>query len=196
MASRNVPAGILNKYCYTTRMPIYTKTGDTGKTSLFGGSRVSKSHPQVNAYGTIDELSSVLGLVITKIDDTTEQDFLTIIQKDLYQMMASLAGATNITPPTEDAILAFETKIDTLEKTLPKLTRFILPGGTELGSWFHILRTTTRRAEREAVEFFTSESTHAISEDCQAIMLKYLNRLSDLFFMYARKYAEGKETIT
>ncbi len=177
-------------------MPIYTKTGDKGQTSLFGGTRVSKSHPQVKAYGTIDELSSFIGLVITKIDDSTEQDFLTIIQKDLYQMMAILAGATNITLPTEDAILAFETKIDTLEKTLPKLTRFVLPGGTELGGWFHILRTTARRAERETVEFFTSDSSNTMSEDCQTIMLKYLNRLSDLFFMYARTFAEGKETVT
>ncbi len=177
-------------------MPIYTKTGDKGHTSLFGGARVSKSHPQVKAYGTIDELTSFIGLVITKVNDTTERDFLTIIQKDLYQMMAILAGATNIKLPGEDAILSFEAKIDHLDKELPKLTRFVLPGGTELGGWFHILRATARRSERETVEFFISETSHTIQENDQIIMLKYLNRLSDLFFMYARKYADGKETVT
>ena len=90
----------------------------------------------------------------------------------------------------------FEKKIDEFDKQLPKLTRFILPGGTELAGWFHVLRTTCRRSERETVEFFLSNTSHTIDEDSQRIMLKYLNRLSDLFFMYARKYSEGKEILT
>lgn len=177
-------------------MPIYTKTGDKGQTSIFGGGRVAKSHPQVKAYGTIDELTSFMGLVIAKLQEKPEQDFLIIIQKELYQMMALLAGAKNTPLPDEKAIVAFEKKIDQFDKQLPKLTRFILPGGTEMAGWFHILRTTCRRSEREVVEFFISETPHDIGENSQKIILKYLNRLSDLFFMYARKYAEGKEILT
>jgi cob(I)alamin adenosyltransferase len=177
-------------------MPIYTKTGDKGTTAIFGGGRVSKAHPQVKAYGTIDELTSFIGLVAVKIDSDEDKAFLTKMQKDLYQMMALLAGAKLPITEEEKEIANFEKKIDQFDKELPKLTRFILPGGTELAGWFHILRTTTRRSEREVVEFFTSDTPHTIDEDSQRIMLKYLNRLSDLFFMYARKYSEGKEILT
>lgn len=177
-------------------MPIYTKTGDKGQTSIFGGGRVPKSHPQVQAYGTIDELTSQIGLVIAKLSDTDEQAFLTKIQRDLYEMMALLAGATKPIDHIEAEIEHFESRIDTIEQSLPKLTRFILPGGTELAGWFHVLRTTARRAERETVGFFLNELVHGINEDSQRIMLKYLNRLSDLFFMFGRKYAEGKEVVT
>ena len=177
-------------------MPIYTKTGDKGQTSIFGGGRVPKSHPQVKAYGTIDELTSFIGLVAAKVDVKEDRDFLTKMQKDLYQMMAMLAGAKLTITEEEKEIQNFEKKIDQFDKELPKLTRFILPGGTELSGWFHVLRTTCRRSEREVVEFFLSETPHTIDEDSQRIMLKYLNRLSDLFFMYARKYSEGKEILT
>lgn len=177
-------------------MSIYTKTGDKGTTAIFGGDRVPKSHPQVKAYGTIDELTSFIGLIAVKIDNKEDRDFLTKMQKDLYQMMGMLAGAKLTLTAEENEIKNFEKKIDALDKTLPILTRFILPGGTELAGWFHILRTTTRRAEREVVEFFLSNTPHTIDEDSQRIMLKYLNRLSDLFFMYARHYSEGKEILT
>lgn len=185
---------------YTKLMSIYTKTGDKGQTSIFGGGRVPKSHPQVKAYGTIDELTSFIGLVAAKVqkNGSPNEDtaFLTKIQKDLYQMMAMLAGAKLTITEEEKEIQNFEKKIDEFDKQLPKLTRFILPGGTELAGWFHVLRTTCRRSERETVEFFLSNTSHTIDEDSQRIMLKYLNRLSDLFFMYARKYSEGKEILT
>lgn len=177
-------------------MPIYTKTGDKGQTSIFGGGRVSKSHPQVKAYGTIDELTSFMGLVAAKLQNKDDSLFLTKMQKDLYQMMALLAGAKLSIVEEEKEIQNFENKIDQFDKELPKLTRFILPGGTELSGWFHVLRSTARRSEREVVEFFISDTPHTIDEDSQRIMMKYLNRLSDLFFMYARKYAEGKEIVT
>lgn len=181
---------------YTYLMPIYTKTGDKGQTSIFGGNRVSKSHPQVKAYGTIDELTSFIGLVAAKMQDVTDQEILTDIQRDLYQMMALLAGAKVTIEQEEKEIKTFEKKIDEIDKELPTLTRFILPGGTEMSGWFHILRSTCRRSEREVVEFFLSDTPHTIHETAQRIMLKYLNRLSDLFFMYARKYTEGKEILT
>lgn len=188
-------------------MSIYTKTGDKGQTSIFGGGRVSKAHPQVKAYGSLDELTSEIGLVAallsshpdttaTAPDLDTDKTFLTKIQKNLYQMMAMLAGAQLTITEEEKEIAIFEKKIDQFDKELPKLTRFILPGGTVLAGWFHILRATCRRSEREVVEFFTSDTPHTIDEDSQRIMLKYLNRLSDLFFMYARKYSEGKEVLT
>lgn len=181
---------------YYQYMPIYTKTGDTGKTSIFGGERIAKSHPRVNTYGTIDELTSQMGLVAAKITDTEDGSLLVGIQKDLYQMMAMLAGAEGDISTIDAEIEKFEKKIDELDKQLPKLTRFVLPGGTELGGWFHVLRTTCRRAEREAVAFFINETPHNLGEESERIMLKYLNRLSDLFFMMARKYAEGKEIVT
>ncbi|MFW5703838.1 MAG: cob(I)yrinic acid a,c-diamide adenosyltransferase [Patescibacteria group bacterium] len=176
-------------------MPIYTKTGDRGHTSIFGGRRVSKSHPQVRAYGTIDELSSQIGLVTSKLTEDERQPLIQI-QKDLWQMMGLLAGAEGSITPIEKEIKSFEGWIDKLEGELPKLTRFVLPGGTELASWFHILRTTARRAERETVDFFLSETPHNITEENEGIMLRYLNRLSDLFFMLARSHAQGTEIQT
>lgn len=177
-------------------MAIYTKTGDTGQTALFGGKRISKAHPQVASYGSIDELTSYLGLVIAKISDSEEKELWISVQKALYQMMAVLAGAKTPITVVEKDIDIFEQHIDKLDKELPRLTRFILPGGTEMAGWFHILRTVCRRAERDTVAFYESEEDHAIPPETERIMQKYLNRLSDLFFMYARKYAEGKEIVT
>lgn len=178
---------------YNNGMSVYTKTGDTGKTSIFGGKRVAKSHPQVVAYGTIDELTSQIGLVAAKIQDPKETEFLTQVQHDMWQFMAILAGAEKPITEIESEIGKFEKRIDAVDKELPKLKRFILPGGTEMSGWFHVLRTTCRRCEREVVSFFLAETPHNITEESEQIMLKYLNRLSDLFFMLARKYAEGKE---
>jgi cob(I)alamin adenosyltransferase len=187
-------------------MSIYTKTGDKGSTALFGGARISKAHPQVSAYGTIDELTSMIGLcraVLARENSAlpgtqagNDGVFLEKIQRELYEMMALLAGAKTPIIHIEQEIEGFEDRIDTIEKSLPKLTRFIIPGGTELSGWFHVLRTTARRAERETVAFFTGETPHTIDDGSQRIMLKYLNRLSDLFFMMARQYSEGNETVT
>ena len=132
-------------------MPIYTKTGDKGTTSLFGGKRLSKADIQIEAYGTVDELTSFLGMITVKISSKKEQTFFTTIQKDLYQIMGDLAGYHSPIESLSQRITLFEQTIDTLEKKLPKLNRFILPGGTELSAWFHIVRTVCRRAERNVV---------------------------------------------
>lgn len=157
---------------------------------------MSKSHLQIKAYGTIDELNSFMGVVTSKIDDPADKHFLIEIQRDLYTIMAKLAGAKVEMISLEKKVVEFEKNIDELDKQLPKLNRFILSSGTEMASWFHVLRATTRRAERDTVEFFLSKTAKTIDQDSQKMILKYLNRLSDLFFMYARKYSDGKEILT
>lgn len=163
-------------------MKIYTRTGDKGETSLYGGKRISKSDLLIEAYGTLDELNSFIGLVANKVNKK-ERDFLITIQKDLYNIMANLSGA-KIKIPLEKKILEFEKEMDGIDKNLPKLNRFIIPGGIELSSWFHILRTICRRAERALVRA-SGELT----------IIKYVNRLSDLFFMMARGHGQNKEVV-
>lgn len=166
-------------------MAIYTKTGDDGTTALYGGKRLLKSNLQVEAYGSIDELTSFIGLVINKLINKKDKLFLISLQKDLYQIMAILSGAKiNTQFLFEKEILSFENKIDELEKKLPKLDKFILPGGTEISSWFHILRVICRRAERNVVRFNNN-----------IIIVKYLNRLSDFLFVMARNYGKNKEVV-
>lgn len=177
-------------------MAIYTKTGDKGHTSIFGGRRVAKSHPQVQGYGTIDELTSQIGLVAAMVEEQEEKEFLLSIQRDLWQMMSLLAGADVSITEIAEEIEKFEKKIDKLEQSLPKLTRFILPGGTPVSAQYHIVRTICRRSEREVVQFFLSETPHNIPEESESIMLQYLNRLSDLFFMLARKHNNGVDITT
>lgn len=166
-------------------MSIYTKTSDDGMTALYGGKRLLKSDLQVEAYGSIDELTSFIGLVVNKLINRKDKFFLISLQKDLYQIMAVLSGA-NIDPKFlfEEKVPTFENKIDELEKKLPKLNKFILPGGTEISSWFHILRVICRRAERNVVRFNNN-----------IIIVKYLNRLSDLLFVIARTYGKNKEIV-
>ena len=175
-------------------MPIYTKTGDRGTTALFGGKRVKKYDPQIEAYGSVDELTSFIGLVISKIKNKQDKIFLTNIQKCLYQMMGTLCGATTDLSNLESEVTKFEKYIDSVDKKLPKLTRFILPQGTEASAWFHILRITCRKAERNVVYYF--ESNEAMKESSNESILKYLNRMSDLFFMMARMYNKGQEIVT
>lgn len=175
-------------------MSIYTKTGDKGTTALFGGKRVSKSNLQIEAYGSVDELSSFLGLLIYKLKPTTYKLFLIDIQKDLYKIMAHLAGAKVKLSYLENKVKLFENKIDELEDKLPKLTRFILPGGNELSAWFHILRVVCRRCERTVVKFFSSNE--AMKQFNNGAILKYLNRLSDFFFTLARWQNKGKDLMT
>lgn len=166
-------------------MPIYTKTGDRGTTALYGGKRVSKSDKQVEAYGTIDELSSFIGLTTAKLEDSGEKEFLVEIQRDLYGIMARLSGAKTDLSKLEERIEFFEKTIDALDKDLPRLNKFIVPGGNEVSAMFHVLRVLTRRAERNVVGFSTD-----LNE-----AIKYLNRLSDLFFMKARFYGKDREII-
>lgn len=174
-------------------MAIYTKTGDRGETSIFGGKRVKKYDVQIKAYGAVDELSSYIGLVSSQLKNKKEKQFLTGLQEDLYQVMSLLSGGSVDLSLLENKVGVIEKNIDKLEKELPKLTRFILPGGTTLSSWFHILRVVCRRAERLTVRFFDEKKIANRERD---VILQYLNRLSDLFFIMARKYGRGKETVT
>lgn len=168
-------------------MPIYTKTGDKGITSLYGGKRVLKSDLQVEVYGTVDELSSFIGLVASKVKNKKDQEFLTDMQRDFYKIMSFLSGKDMDLYFLITKVKDFENKIDSLDKKLPRLHQFILPGGTELSSWFHVLRTVCRRAERNFIRLTpTRYSPHII---------QYLNRLSDLFFTLARFYNKKKEIV-
>jgi cob(I)alamin adenosyltransferase len=169
-------------------MAIYTRTGDDGTTATYGGIRKSKSGPLFYAIGALDELTSFIGLVIGKINNEKDKLFLSDIQKNLYLIMASLSGSKkNLNYLTEE-VKIFEKKIDEMELSLPKLNKFILPQGSELSSWFHILRTTCRRAERNIIKLEI--------RNLKLEIIRYLNRLSDLFFVMARFYnKENKEVV-
>lgn len=165
-------------------MSIYTKFGDKGKTSLYAGKTVSKGSLRVNAYGTVDELNSYLGVTLALIRDRKLQNKIIDIQKDLFELGASLASPTgyknkNLSSYLNSRVLEFEAEIDFLTKKLPKLENFILPGGSKAGSGLHFARTLTRRSERRVVELFEKEK---VNKD----IIVFLNRLSDLLFMYAR----------
>lgn len=168
-------------------MKIYTRTGDQGTTSLFGGDRIAKNHPRITAYGTVDELNALLGLVRTEftgiVDLQPVDAMLFRIQNELFELGADLAtpvDARPTVPRIESAhIDRLESDIDRLDKDLPALQTFILPGGTRAAAWLHVLRTVARRAERATVETATLE---LINEGA----IRYLNRLSDLMFVMAR----------
>lgn len=174
-------------------MPIYTKTGDRGTTAVFGGKRISKADLQIETYGTLDELSSFIGLVNSKSVIRNQKLSLSEIQKDLYKIMAHLAGAKMDLGFLAVRVEEFEKQIDETDEKLTKLTKFILPGGSELSSWFHILRTSCRKAERNVVHFFSYNRT--IQQTNNLVILQYLNRLSDLFFTLARYYNKGKDLL-
>lgn len=165
-------------------MSIYTKTGDKGETSLYHGKRVSKSNLKIEALGGIDELTSFIGLVFLKIKEP-DKKLLQDIQKDLYKIMSYLSEMNIDLSFLKDKVKKFEIKIDQLDKKLPKLTKFIIPGGTEISVWFHILRTICRRCERLVVKL--KARSYMLN------IIQYLNRLSDLFFVLARFYSCGKE---
>ncbi len=163
-------------------MAIYTRTGDKGMTGIFGGKRVSKASAQIEAVGAVDELTVYIGYVHTLYATRFAIHDLPEIQKDLYRIMSVIAGANIPIAYLGGRAKTFEQEMDLITSKLPKLNSFILPGGTQEASLFHILRVLTRRAERAVV---------LIKSD--VIIVQYLNRLSDLFFTLARKYAKGKE---
>lgn len=173
---------------------IYTKSGDKGKTSLVGGTRVSKTHIRLEAYGTIDELNSFIGLLICEITDKNDSDFLSFVQHKLFTVGSYLATETEAMPPkaasivTESDIKRIEEQIDGIDSDLPKLNRFVLPGGCESAARAHICRTICRRAER---------LVYRVNEEypVEETVLRFLNRLSDYFFVLARKecHRTGKE---
>jgi cob(I)alamin adenosyltransferase len=171
----------------SVNMSIYTKTGDKGTTSLYGGKRVSKSDLQVDCYGTVDELTSLIGLVASKIKNKKDRESLIDIQKDFYKIMSFLSGMEIKLDFLDQRVKVFEKKIDQLDKKLPRLHQFIIPGGTEVSSWFHMLRTVCRRSERKIVCLHSTRYTLHV--------IQYLNRLSDLFFTLARFYNKGKEVV-
>ena len=166
-------------------MKIYTKSGDAGETSLWGGGRVSKSHPRVSTYGTVDEANSFLGFAISQIPAEGNETIarLTQVQHELFQVgseLATQAGAKNACALIDQAqINRLESEIDAMESVLPELRNFILPGGSAAGAALHLSRTVIRRAERECVEF----GGH---EPIRAELIQYLNRLSDYLFVAAR----------
>lgn len=165
-------------------MKIYTKTGDEGKTSLFGGERVWKDNLRINCYGTVDELNSIIGLALSFIDDKTLTEELTILQNKLFDLGADLAtplenGKAKIKRIDKADIKEIENKIDIYQDRLPELRNFILPGGYSGASFLHFARTVCRRAERELVNLTREENTGDY-------VLIYLNRLSDYLFVLAR----------
>jgi cob(I)alamin adenosyltransferase len=163
---------------------IYTRTGDKGETGLVGGARVSKDSLRVEAYGSVDELNSVLGIVRASLNDKELDDLLAEIQSDLFVVGSDLASAEKtrqrkITRISNERIIAMEKTIDKLEAELSPLKVFILPGGGIPGSLLHNARTVARRAERRVVALGKAE---AINEQ----LVPYMNRLSDLLFVMAR----------
>lgn len=164
---------------------IYTKTGDRGETSLFGGPRVRKSDPRVEAYGDVDELNAAVGAARALVEDPEIDGELGKIQAELFCAGAELATphgakARSAIPPFDPAWTArLERAIDAWEPELPPLTRFVLPGGTRTASALHLARTICRRAERRAVLL-------AAEVEVDPSVLAYLNRLSDFLFVAAR----------
>ncbi len=173
-------------------MKVYTKTGDTGTTALFGGTRVSKHHIRIESYGTVDELNSHIGLIRDQDMNTHYKEILIEVQDRLFTVGAILA-----TPPEKETlkngekrlqnlgilesdIEFLENEIDCMEESLPPMTHFVLPGGHTTVSYCHIARCVCRRAERLSVHLNDIEPT-------DELVIKYLNRLSDYLFVLARK---------
>ena len=166
-------------------MKIYTKTGDSGETSLIGGKRVSKAELRIRAYGTVDELNAHVGLLRDQAVNKLRLKILIEIQDRLFTMgslLASPDSESSIKLPqlSEQDVSWLEVEIDKMDKTLPPMRSFVLPGGHPAVSIGHITRTVCRRAEREVVLL----SQH---EGVDSLIIKYLNRLSDYFFVLCRK---------
>lgn len=175
-------------------MKIYTKKGDRGETSLYGGERVPKSSKRIDAYGTVDELNSWLGLILGHTQSEVVSDALKSIQEHLFILGADLATPsgtdTRITRIEESHVQMLEHTIDEMNKDLPELKNFILPGGSASGSRLHVARTICRRAERAVVACSKQDAVSGLT-------IKYLNRLSDFLFVSARyenKLASTPET--
>lgn len=162
-------------------MKIYTKTGDRGETSLFGGARVRKDDSRIEAYGTVDELSSFIGVARAVWPSSSFDPQLRIIQSDLFDIGAHLAspGISRFAGPDAARVASLEQAIDAMESELAPLTSFILPGGSLAAAQLHVARTVCRRAERLVVALRESD-------DATKASVTYLNRLSDFLFVAAR----------
>jgi cob(I)alamin adenosyltransferase len=168
-------------------MKIYTKTGDQGITSLFGGKRVSKAELRIETYGTVDELNSFLGLVRDQQVNQKRQEVLVEIQDRLFTIGSILAtepGNEKLKIPSllEEDIQFLENEMDAMDESLPPMRFFVLPGGHQSVSFCHVARTVCRRVERLTISLSTQEHV-------DALVIKYLNRLSDYLFVLARKMA-------
>lgn len=163
---------------------IYTHSGDNGQTSLAGGTRVLKTHTRLEAYGTVDELSSHAGLLCAMLADRRDRDFVCSVQQTLFDLSAILATEPNAArqprPLNPETVTEIEREIDSIQTELPQLKAFVLPGGCTAAAQAHVCRTVCRRAERRI---------YAMKEACHVddTVLRYINRLSDYFFVLARK---------
>ena len=176
---------------------VYTRGGDKGETGLVGGERVSKSHPRINAYGTVDELNAIIGLVrtfwgqalVTETDKALLDAMLHRIQNHLFNVGADLATPTNfrwegMIRVGDTDVKWLEQCIDSLNDDLEPLKEFILPGGGPVGAFFHQARTVCRRAEREVITSMRKD------QNIEAGPMTYLNRLSDYLFVAGRWVAK------
>jgi cob(I)alamin adenosyltransferase len=171
-------------------LKIYTRTGDTGETSLFGGSRIAKNDPRIEAYGTIDELNSFLGIARASWDSSPLDAQLQRVQSDLFDIGAYLAspGTERYRSVDANRIEELEQGIDSMEADLQPLTTFIVPGGSPAAAQLHVARTVCRRAERRVVALEQSSVEMRTT-------IAYLNRLSDFLFVAAR-YANRRHGTT
>ena len=173
-------------------MKIYTRTGDKGMTSIIGGTRLPKYHPRIEAYGTIDELIAWIGLLRGMDEYKVRIEELTKIQAILMQCCAIVATdpAKPVAGLNDDVIKSLEDAIDQMQKELPELSSFILPGGSQPVSFCHIARCVCRRAERCVLRLDETESA-------PSDVIKYLNRLADYLFVLARitGYETGNEEV-
>ena len=166
-------------------MKIYTKTGDDGTTGLFGGARVKKASARVDAYGTVDELNAFIGVARAHELDAQSEEILGHVQVDLFALGAELAtvpgkeGKLPMTPLGDGDVARLEKAIDACEETLVPLTNFVLPGGCPQAAALHVCRTVCRRAERAVLALDDAPA--------RATIVVYLNRLSDLLFVLARR---------
>ena len=184
---------LIKWFCYICikkmAFKIYTKTGDKGETSLFGGKRLPKNHIRIESYGTVDELNAWIGLIKDHLQEEVLQAELYEIQNRLFTVGANLASdpEKNMQTPDilESDISMMEQAIDRMETTLPALKNFILPGGHPTVSYCHLARCVCRRAERMVVALSQEEQV-------EPILIRYLNRLSDYLFVLGRKIAQNR----
>lgn len=180
-------------------MKIYTRTGDAGETALFGGGRVPKTHERVEAYGTVDELNALLGRALGHVTHEPTRERLAGLLNDLFSVGSILASPRNRTGERPDHVPPFPSgRIEQMEEwmdeatgELPPLRNFILPGGSAGSAELHVCRTVCRRAERRVVALVHTDPD---ARDC----VRYLNRLSDLLFVFARlenRHAGGDEVV-
>jgi cob(I)alamin adenosyltransferase len=173
-------------------LKIYTKTGDKGTTSLIGGTKVPKSHSRIEAYGTVDELNSYIGLCRDLLEDANSRRILQEVQDRLFTIGSSLACDPLKEPKMlipdlkEEDVVLLEKEMDNMNEHIPPMKSFILPGGHATVSQLHIARCVCRRAERSCVRLELIADPRVETLETDQVILKYLNRLSDYLFILAR----------